>query len=70
MAVIIFKSVGYTAAIYKNEAGVGEALQASSLPRAQLFITTKLWNTDQSDPQKALEESLQKLRLDFVDLYS
>lgn len=65
--------IGYraidTAAIYKNEAGVGEALQASTLPRDQLFITTKLWNTDQFDPQKALEESLQKLRLDFFDLY-
>ncbi len=65
--------IGYrsidTAAIYKNEEGVGAALQSSSLPRAQLFITTKLWNDDQGDPLAALEASLEKLRLDYVDLY-
>ena len=65
--------IGYrsidTAAIYKNEAGVGAALQSSSLPRSELFITTKLWNDDQGDPLAALETSLEKLRLDYVDLY-
>lgn len=65
--------IGYrsidTAAIYKNEEGVGAALQSSSLPRSELFITTKLWNDDQGDPLAALETSLEKLRLDYVDLY-
>ncbi|AVJ19339.1 2,5-didehydrogluconate reductase DkgA [Serratia rhizosphaerae] len=65
--------VGYrsidTAAIYKNEEGVGSALQSASLPRSELFITTKLWNDDQGDPQAALETSLKKLGLDYVDLY-
>jgi len=65
--------VGYrsidTAAIYKNEEGVGDALQSTSIPRSELFITTKLWNDDQGDPQAALETSLKKLKLDYVDLY-
>ncbi|MFC3394149.1 2,5-didehydrogluconate reductase DkgA [Brenneria rubrifaciens] len=58
-----------TAAIYNNEESVGRALQNSDLPRDALFITTKLWNSDQNDPQQALEASLRKLRLDYVDLY-
>jgi 2,5-diketo-D-gluconate reductase A len=65
--------VGYrsidTAAIYNNEEGVGDALQSASIPRSELFITTKLWNDDQGDPQAALETSLKKLKLDYVDLY-
>ncbi|MEH0833373.1 2,5-didehydrogluconate reductase DkgA [Pectobacterium cacticida] len=66
-------SLGYraidTAAIYKNEDAVGQALSAANLPREEVFITTKLWNSDHLHPQKALEESLRKLRLDYVDLY-
>ncbi|WP_156293430.1 2,5-didehydrogluconate reductase DkgA [Serratia oryzae] len=65
--------VGYrsidTAAIYNNEEGVGSALQSTSIPRSELFITTKLWNDDQGNPQAALETSLKKLKLDYVDLY-
>ncbi|WP_459175873.1 2,5-didehydrogluconate reductase DkgA [Ewingella americana] len=58
-----------TAAIYENEEGVGEALNTISVPREELFITTKLWNDDQLHAQDALETSLKKLRLDYVDLY-
>ncbi|WP_435927861.1 2,5-didehydrogluconate reductase DkgA [Dryocola sp. BD613] len=65
--------VGYrsidTAAAYKNEDGVGNALKNAGLPRDELFITTKLWNEDQQRPRQALEESLKKLQLDSVDLY-
>ncbi|EOV0789675.1 2,5-didehydrogluconate reductase DkgA [Yersinia enterocolitica] len=65
--------VGYrsidTAAIYKNEEGVGQVLQSAHVARDELFITTKLWNSDQDNPQQALEESLKKLQLDYVDLY-
>ncbi|AHM72042.1 2,5-didehydrogluconate reductase DkgA [Yersinia hibernica] len=65
--------VGYrsidTAAIYKNEQGVGQALKTANLARDELFITTKLWNDSQHNPQQALEESLEKLQLDYVDLY-
>ncbi len=60
-----------TAAIYENEEGVGSALHNASLPREELFITTKLWNNRHGSqaPQQALEESLIKLKLDYVDLY-
>lgn len=65
--------VGYraidTAAIYRNEPGVGHALQNTDIPRDDLFITTKLWNSDQAHPRQALEESLRKLQLEYVDLY-
>ncbi|ADP11293.1 2,5-diketo-D-gluconate reductase A [Erwinia sp. Ejp617] len=66
-------SVGYrsidTAAIYKNEEGIGQALQETDLARDEIFITTKLWNDDQLNAQQALETSLQKLQLESVDLY-
>lgn len=60
-----------TASIYHNEEGVGKALQQSDVPREELFITTKLWNDchGETAPQRALEESLKKLNLDYVDLY-
>ena len=68
-------SVGYrhidTAAIYGNEEGVGKALAASGIGRSELFITTKLWNDRQGTQSAfdAFEESLEKLGLDYVDLY-
>lgn len=67
--------VGYrhidTAAIYRNEEGVGAAIAKSGIARDELFITTKLWNDRQSgeQPHDAIRESLDKLQLDHVDLY-
>ena len=67
--------VGYrhidTAAIYKNEEGVGAAIAKSGIPRDELFITTKLWNDrhDGDEPRAAMSESLDKLGLEQVDLY-
>lgn len=60
-----------TAMIYNNEEGVGRAIAASGLPRSDLFITTKLWNTDQGrgSTMSAFEASLERLGLDYVDLY-
>lgn len=60
-----------TAAIYGNEAGVGRAIAASGLPRDDLFITTKLWNSDQGydTTLAAFDASLERLGLEYVDLY-
>ncbi|WP_394219736.1 aldo/keto reductase [Halobacillus trueperi] len=60
-----------TAAIYGNEKQVGEAIRQSGVARDELFITTKVWNTDQGyeNTLKAFETSLDKLGLDYVDLY-
>ena len=60
-----------TAAMYGNEAGVGAAIAASGLPRDQIFVTTKLWN-DEHHPKQArvsINASLERLGLDYVDLY-
>jgi 2,5-diketo-D-gluconate reductase A len=58
-----------TAAIYGNEAGVGLGLRQSGVDREELFVTTKLWNDDHGDPAAALRTSLDKLGLEYVDLY-
>ncbi|MFE0106211.1 aldo/keto reductase [Streptomyces sp. NPDC059009] len=60
-----------TAAIYGNEAGVGRAVADSGLAREDLFITTKVWNADQGYDATlaAFDASLDKLGLDYVDLY-
>jgi len=58
-----------TAAIYGNEEGVGAGIRAAGVPREQLFITTKLWNDRHGSALAAFEESLKRLRLDYVDLF-
>jgi len=60
-----------TAAVYGNEVGVGRAIAASGIPRDELFITTKLWNSDQGTQSAfdAIDLSLAKLQLDSVNLY-
>jgi methylglyoxal/glyoxal reductase len=60
-----------TASLYENEAGVGKAIRESNVPRKELFITTKVWNTDQGYEKTlaAFEESLERLGLEYVDLY-
>jgi len=72
-AVLKALEVGYrhidTAMIYGNEAGVGRAVRESGLPREEIFVTTKLWNTDHERAREALEESLERLGFDYVDLY-
>lgn len=59
-----------TAAIYGNEEGVGAGVADAGLARGDVFITTKVWNADQGydAAQRALEQSLQRLKLDYVDL--
>jgi methylglyoxal/glyoxal reductase len=67
--------VGYrsidTAAIYGNEEGVGKAIAESTVPREELFITTKVWNSNHGYEATlaAFDVSLEKLGLDYLDLY-
>ncbi|MDY7541254.1 MULTISPECIES: aldo/keto reductase [unclassified Cryobacterium] len=60
-----------TAALYANEAGVGQGIARAGLPRGDVFVTTKVWNADQGydSTLRAFDESLEKLGLDYVDLY-
>ena len=60
-----------TAAVYGNEAGVGRGIRRSGVPRGEIFLTTKLWNDDMRAhrARAAFEESLEKLGVDYVDLY-
>jgi diketogulonate reductase-like aldo/keto reductase len=74
-AVLAALRAGYrhidTARIYGNEADVGAALRAGGVPRAEVFVTTKLWNDDQgySAALRAFDRSLERLGLEVVDLY-
>lgn len=60
-----------TAAVYQNEEGVGVAIKESGIPREELFVTSKVWNSDQGydSALQAYETSLKKLGLDYLDLY-
>jgi diketogulonate reductase-like aldo/keto reductase len=60
-----------TAAAYRNEAAVGQAIHASGLDRHEVFVTTKCFNDDHGHEQakRALKESLDRLEMDYVDLY-
>ncbi|WP_255513426.1 aldo/keto reductase [Homoserinibacter sp. GY 40078] len=60
-----------TASIYRNEAGVGRGLAGSGLPRDDVFVATKLWNDDhpRDRVRPALEASLDRLGLDYLDLF-
>jgi diketogulonate reductase-like aldo/keto reductase len=67
--------IGYrhidTAALYKNESDVGKAVRDSGIPREKIFITTKVWNSDQGyeSTLKAFDASRKRLGMDIVDLY-
>lgn len=60
-----------TAAIYDNEEGVGEGIKASGVPREDIFLVSKVWNSEQGYDStiKAFETSLQKLNTEYLDLY-
>ncbi len=60
-----------TAAIYHNERGVGQAIRESNVPREAIFLTSKVWNSEQGyhSTMAAFEESLEKLQTDYLDLY-
>ena len=74
-AVLAALSNGYrsidTAAIYHNEKGVGKAIKASGIQREEIFLTTKVWNSDQGYQStfEAFNQSIEKLETDYIDLY-
>ncbi len=74
-AVLSALKAGYrhidTAAAYFNESDVGKAVRDSGIPREEIFITSKLWLQDYGyeAAKKGLETSLEKLGMDYIDLY-
>jgi len=74
-AVLYALEIGYrlidTASMYGNEKDVGEAIRKSGIPREQIFVTTKLWNSDHGydNALSAFEKSLKRLGLSYIDLY-
>jgi|KBSSwiStaDraftv2_1062776.scaffolds.fasta_scaffold599308_2 2,5-diketo-D-gluconate reductase A len=60
-----------TAAAYRNEAGVGDGVRSSGVPRKEIFVTTKLWNTNHGydEALAAFDRSQQRLGLDYIDLF-
>ncbi|MAZ28807.1 MAG: aldo/keto reductase [Cytophagaceae bacterium] len=60
-----------TAAFYDNEEGVGKAINKSSIPRGEIFVTSKVWNDDQGYEKTiaAFDKTMEKLNLDYLDLY-
>lgn len=58
-----------TAAAYGNERSIGKGIKKSGISREEIFVTTKLRNGAHGDPEGALNESLEKLQLDYVDVY-
>ena len=75
LAVSMALAIGYrlidTASMYENEVEIGNALQQTTVPRAEIFLTTKLNNSDHGYDQamRAFDNSLEKLQQDYVDLY-
>ncbi|WP_159501928.1 aldo/keto reductase [Microbacterium sp. 18062] len=75
LAVAVALDAGYrlidTAAAYRNERGVGRGLAATGRARDDVFVTTKLWNQDRgrTEPLAAIDRSLERLGLEYVDLY-
>jgi methylglyoxal/glyoxal reductase len=72
-AIVHALQLGYrhidTAKYYGNEKSVGEAVRRSGIPREDIFVTTKLWPPDFTEPDQAFDDSLERLGLEYVDLY-